>query len=169
MALRTPVLVLALAAAPFSAAAADFKTIDQCKAGAKVQDRKDRTGVITGVSNGMCKVKFEGDAKESSLLHWMLRPAGSSKATADKLVNGVYKCYHSGGYSFVDIHIDGPNTYRDKNGKPGRYRLEPATGKIVFESGTLQPATAKLFNGPKIGLNMNGQNTYSTTCGLKKS
>lgn len=161
-------VVVLLCAGSWNAVAAEFKKIDECVVGQKVADRKDRTGVITGVSNGMCKVKFEGEAKESSLLHWMLRPAGASKVTADKLVNGVYKCYHSGGYAFIDIHIDGPNTYRDKNGKAGRYSLDASTGKIVFESGTLKPASAKLFNGPKIGLNMTGQNVYNTTCGMKK-
>lgn len=169
MKMHSASLLALLAAASFGAAAAEFKALEQCKAGARVQDRKDRQGVVTGVSNGMCKVKFEGEAKESSLLHWMLRPAGESKVTADKLVNGVYKCYHSGGYSFIDIHIDGPTTYRDKNGKAGKYRLDASTGKIVFESGSLKPASAKLFNGPKIGLNMSGQNVYNTTCGMKKS
>ncbi|MGQ0655813.1 MAG: hypothetical protein ACT4P4_26745 [Betaproteobacteria bacterium] len=151
----------------FCSAAAEFKKIDECVAGRQVTDRKDRNGVITGVANGMCRVKFAGEEKESSYLHWMLRPAGSSKVTADKLVNGVYKCYHSGGYAFIDIHIDGPNTYRDKNGKAGRYTLDAGTGKIVFESGTLKPASAKLFNGPKIGLNMDGKTVYSTTCDRK--
>ena len=153
----------------FAAHAAEFKKVDECKPGVKVQDRKDRSGVITGVSNGMCKVRFPGEQKDESYLHWMLRPAGSSAVTADKLVKGVYKCYHSGGYAFIDIHIDGPDTYRDKNGKAGKYRLDAGTGKIVFESGTLKPASAKLFNGPKIGLNMSGQNVYNTTCGMKKS
>lgn len=167
--LRAPLLLGLLAAAPLGAAAAQFKTIDECKPGVKVQDRKDRSGVITGVSNGMCKVRFPGEQKDESYLHWMLRPAGSSAVTADKLVKGVYKCYHSGGYAFIDIHIDGPSTYRDKNGKEGRYSLDAGTGRIVFESGTLKPASAKLFNGPKIGLNMSGQNVYNTTCGMKKS
>jgi len=154
--------------ASFPVAAAEFKKIDECVTGTRVMDRKDRTGVVTGVSNGMCKVKFEGEAKESSSLHWMLRPAGSSVVTADKLANGVYKCYHSGGYAFIDIHIDGPNAYRDKNGKAGRYSLDAKSGRIVFESGTLKGASAKLFNGPKIGLNMTGQNVYNTTCGMQK-
>lgn len=147
--------------------AAQFKKIDECTPGAKVSDRQNRAGTIERVSNGMCEVNLEGGGKRS-YLHWMLRPAGTSAATSDKLVNGVYKCYHSGGYSFIDIHIDGPSAYRDKNGKPGRYRLDAGTGRIVFESGTLKEASAKLFNGPKIGLNMTGQNVYNTTCGLKK-
>ena len=162
-------LLFALLLTTGGAAAAEFKKIDECVAGAKVTDRKNKTGVVTGVSNGMCKVRFPGEQKDESYLHWMLRPAGSSAVTADKLVKGVYKCYHSGGYAFIDIHIEGPDTYRDKNGKAGRYRLDAGTGKIVFESGTLKPASAKLFNGPKIGLNMTGQNVYNTTCGMKKS
>jgi hypothetical protein len=135
----------------------------------QVQDRKGRQGVVTGVSSGSCKVRFPGEQKDDSYLHWMLRPAGSSQVTDDKLVKGVYKCYHSGGYAFIDIHIDGPANYRDKNGKAGRYSVDGKTGKVVFESGPLKDVNAMLFNGPKIGLNMNGQNTYMTTCGLKKS
>jgi hypothetical protein len=158
----------AMALATCGVHAAEFKKVEECTPGRTVMDRKDRSGTVTGVSNGMCKVQFAGAEKPESFLHWMLRPAGASKLTADKLVNGVYKCYHSGGYSFIDIHIDGPSTYRDKNGKPGKYKLDAASGKIVFESGTLKPASAKLFNGPKIGLNMTGQNVYNTTCSMKR-
>jgi hypothetical protein len=94
--------------------------------------------------------------------------AGAADSAADKLVNGVYACYSGSNYAFIDIHIDGPDSYRDKKGAKGRYRLEPATNRIFFESGTLKEANAKLFAGPKIGLNMNGGNVYNTTCGLKK-
>ena len=159
-------LGIALLLSAACAQAAEFKKIDECKPGAKVADRQNKTGTIAGVSNGMCDVRLD-DGGKRSYLHWMLRPAGASAVTADKLVNGVYKCYHSGGYSFIDIHIDGPSSYRDKNGKSGRYALDAGTGRIVFESGPLKEASAKLFNGPKIGLNMTGQNVYNTTCGLK--
>src|SRR5688500_4927208 len=127
---RAIFLFIALAFAG-AAGAAEFKKIDECVPGKKVMERSSKAGVVTRVSNGMCYVRLDGDGKEHNYLHWMLRPAGASAVTADKLVKGVYKCYHSGGYSFIDIHIDGPDTYRDKNGKAGRYNLDAKSGRIV--------------------------------------
>jgi hypothetical protein len=151
--------------------AAEFKKIEECAVGTKVADRQNKTGKVVGVSNGMCRVLLDESGQEKSYLHWMLRPAGASQAPADKLVNGAYKCYSSAGstinYAFMDIHIDGPTAYRDKNGAGGRYRLE-SSGRIVFESGPLTTANAKLLAGPKIGLNMNGGSFFNMTCGLKK-
>ncbi|HYG54653.1 MAG TPA: hypothetical protein VD965_05105 [Burkholderiales bacterium] len=162
------VLTILLGSFAMQAFAAEFKTIDECKPGRQVQDRKNRVGTVTKVLNGSCVVRVAGVDGDQYYPHWMLRPAGASQVTSDKLVNGVYKCYHSGGYAFIDIHIDGPSTYRDKKGKAGKYKLDAGTGKIVFESGTLRDANAKLFNGPKIGLNMDGKSVYSVTCGLSK-
>ena len=52
----------------------------------------------------------------------------------------------------------------------GMCRIKPdaGTGKIVFESGPLAKANAKLLPGPKIGLNMTGGSFFNTTCSLKK-
>ena len=151
--------------------AAEFRKGEDCVVGAKVADRQDKTGTVTGVKTTMCEVQLD-DGTKRSYLFWMLRPAGSSKVTTDKLVNGVYPCYSSAGssinYAFMDIHIEGPDTYRDKKGNKGKYRLDTATGKIVFESGPLKPANAKLLSGPKIGLNMDGGNHFNMSCGLKK-
>ena len=162
------VLFGATALAPLGAIAAEFKTIDECKPGRQVLDRKDVVGTVLKVERGSCVVQVPGQSGNQYYPHWMLRAAGDSKVTSDKLVKGVYKCYHSGGYAFIDIHIDGPTSYKDKNGKPGKYKLDAGTGKIVFESGTLKEASAKLFNGPRIGLNMNGGNFYSVTCDPQK-
>ena len=160
-------LLLSLLLVP-PAGAAEFKKVDECKPGLRVMDRKDRAGTITRISNGMCYVRFAGSDREENFLHWMLRPAGASPVASDKLVNGMYKCYHAGGYAFIDIRIEGPTAYKDKDGKAGRYKLDAGTGKIVFESGTLKGAHAKLFNGPRIGLNMDGKSVYSVTCSLSK-
>ncbi|MGZ8230877.1 MAG: hypothetical protein ACXWUS_14665, partial [Burkholderiales bacterium] len=62
----------------------------------------------------------------------------------------------------------GPTSYRDKQGKQGRYKLDAASGTIVFETGPLTKANAKLLAGPKIGLNMSGGSFFNTTCSLKK-
>lgn len=152
-------------------AAAEFKKEQDCVVGARVTDRENRTGTVTSVSGGMCQVTLENETKRGYLF-WMLRPAGTSSAASDKLVKGVYPCYSSTGgtlnYMFMDIQIDGPDSYRDKKGNKGKYRLDPASGNIVFESGPLTKARARLLAGPKIGLNMDGGNFFNTTCSLKR-
>lgn len=151
------------------AAAAEFKSAKECVAGVKVADRKNRTGTISAVSGTMCEVALDEGGKRSYLF-WMLRSAGASAETDDKLSNGIYKCYVSlsGQLSYTnnDIEILGPTSYENK-GKRGRYRVEPSR-RIVFEDGPLAPYNAKLLAGPRIGLNANGSNFYSTTCGLAK-
>ncbi len=153
------------------AMSAEFKKEQDCVVGAKVTNRQNKTGIVTSVSGGMCRLKLV-DGTQTSHLFWMLRPAGASAEAADKLVPGVYPCYSLSGtalnYMFMDIQIDGPTTYRDKKGSKGSYKLEQATGKIVFESGPLTKANAKLLSGPKIGLNMDGGSFFNTTCSLKK-
>lgn len=153
------------------AAAAEFKKEQDCVVGAKVTNRQNKTGTVVSVSGGMCRIKLD-DGTQTSTLFWMLRPAGATAEATDKLVNGVYPCYSLSGntlnYMFMDIQIDGPTAYRDKKGNKGSYKLDPATGKIVFESGPLAKANAKLLPGPKIGLNMTGGSFFNTTCSLKK-
>jgi hypothetical protein len=161
------VLAAALTCLPCAALAQEFKKEADCVVGSKVADRKNQVGTVKSVKSSMCTVQLE-NGKEQSYLFWMLRKAGDRVETTDKLVNGVYQCYHSGGYAFIDIHIQGPDTYADKKGVKGRYKLDPASNKIVFESGTLTQANAKLLAGPKIGMNANGGSFYSLTCGLKK-
>jgi len=151
--------------------AAEFKKAQDCVVGAKVTDRQNRSGTVTSVSGGMCRVKLDG-GKEISTLFWMLRAAGTSTAATEKLVKGIYPCYSLSGstlnYTFMDIQIDGPTAYRDKQGYKGTYKLDEGTGKIVFESGPLTKANAKLLAGPRIGINMNGGSFFNTTCSLKK-
>ncbi len=153
------------------AISAEFKKEQDCVVGAKVTNRQNKTGTVMSVSGGMCRLKLD-DGKETSTLFWMLRPAGAAVEATDKLVKGVYPCYSLSGttlnYLFMDIQIDGPAAYRDKKGNKGSYKLEAATGKIVFESGPLTKANAKLLPGPKIGLNMTGGSFFNTTCSLKK-
>jgi hypothetical protein len=148
--------------------AAEFKAAKECVIGTKVMDRDDQAGTVVSSANSMCRVRFDISGKEVSYLFWMLRPAGASRVTDDTLVPGTYKCYGSAGYLFMDIHIGGPKTYRDKHGTVGEYRLDASSGKIVFESGPFVKATAQLLAGPKIGLNMNGGTFYATTCGLRR-
>ena len=162
-------VMVVLASTPV--AAAEFTKEQDCVVGAKVTDRENRTGTVTSVSGGMCQVALENGTRRGYLF-WMLRAAGPGAVAGDKLVNGVYPCYSSTGgtlnYMFMDIQIDGPDSYRDKKGNKGKYRLDPASGSIVFESGPLTKARARLLAGPGIGLNMDGGNFFNTTCSLKK-
>ena len=65
--------------------AAEFKSIDECVASKRVANRRNEVGTITGVSNGMCKVRLDGTGKEITSMHWMLRPeSDGAQAAADK-------------------------------------------------------------------------------------
>lgn len=164
-------MMLLLVGASDAVLAQEFSKQSQCVAGVRVVDREGNSGVIVELSNGMCKVRKDADGTTRSYLHWSLRPVGASVQTSDKLGKGLYACYTlTGGmmnYAFIDIRIDGPNTYRDKSGKSGKYRLEPS-GKMVFESGSLATANGKLLAGPRIGLNMDGGSFYNITCSPKR-
>lgn len=149
--------------------AEEFKSPRQCVAGRRVTDMLGKTGTVVGLQKGstvMCTVKPDGGGAEQHLLFWMLHPAGGSRETNDKLVPGTYECFAGGRYTFMDVHITGPNTYATA-GKGGTFRVEPSR-KIVFQSGPLARDYAHLLAGPTIGLNTNGSSFYATTCELKK-
>ena len=169
--LRVTLIAMAFVVCQMAAHAYEFKSVNDCVVGAKVKNRKDQTGKIVSVSNGMCKVALDGTAEQTSYLFWMLRPAdGAANEPADKLVSGTYKCYSlTGGtlnYMFMDVKITGPDTYQDKQGAGGKYRLQGS--KIIFDGGPFAKANAALLNGPKIGMNMNGGSFFNTTCSLAK-
>ncbi|MGQ0622721.1 MAG: hypothetical protein ACT4QA_22930 [Panacagrimonas sp.] len=165
------IAVLLLVGATETTLAQEFTKESQCVVGVRVVDREGNIGEIVELNNGMCKVRKDADGKTRSYMHWYLRPAGASAQTSDKLGKGLYQCYTLAGgvtnYAFIDIRIDGSDEYRDKSGKSGKYRLEDS-GKIVFESGPLTEANAKLMAGPRIGLNMDGGNFYNITCSPRK-
>lgn len=150
--------------------AQEFSKKEQCVAGVRVVDREGNAGEIVGINNGLCEVRKD-DGKNRSYMHWYLRPAGASAKPTDELAEGLYSCYTLVGgttnYAFIDIRIISDDEYEDKNGDSGDYRLEDS-GKIVFESGSLKRANAKLMAGPRIGLNMDGGSFYNITCSPKK-
>lgn len=163
--------ISALCALHSTAAAAEFKSASECAVGTRVTDRQNKSGVVVAVDGTLCKVKLDESGKTESKIFWMLRGAGASAQSNDRLVPGTYPCYSLAGgtlnYAFIDIHILSASAYSDKAGVKGNYRIE-SSGKIVFESGPLAPANAKLLAGPRIGLNMNGGNFFNTSCSLKK-
>lgn len=157
-------VALFMAAQPAQAEA--FKSAKECVTGKRVIDGLNRAGTVLGVHEGtMCEVKFDKAGKES-LLFWMLHAEGGSAETNDKLVPGIYECYASGRYTFMDMKILSANTY-EAAGTKGTFHVEPSR-KIVFESGSLAKYHSKLLAGPTIGLNANGDSFYATTCELRK-
>lgn len=163
------VVAATVAIAVTSNARADvFKSANECVVGKRVADGQNKTGVIThkeGNGGTMCTVKLD-DGSEHYYIFWMLRNAGASSETNDKLVPGTYQCFAGGRYTFMDMNITGPNTYVSA-GTNGRFHVEPSR-KIVFESGPLSRNFGHLLPGPAIGLNTDGGSFYGTTCELKK-
>jgi len=146
-----------------------FKSAKECVPGKRVEDKDGKKGKIIGINrwaSTSCDVLMDGTGKQVTYIFWMLHAEGGSAETDDKLVSGTYQCFADLHYTFMDVHVTGPNTY-DTAGSRGTFRVEPSR-KIVFESGPLTKYTAKLLAGPTIGLNTNGGNFYATTCELKK-
>jgi hypothetical protein len=151
------------------AAAESFKTPSDCVAGRRVTDMLGKTGTVVGIQPGekvMCTVKMDAGGPEQHLIFWMLHPAGGSRETNDKLVPGTYECFGNGRYTFIDVHVTGPNTY-SSGGSAGTFRVEPSRN-IVFLSGPLARDHGHLLPGPTIGLNTDGGTFYATTCEYKK-
>jgi hypothetical protein len=150
--------------APGMASAAAFKGVGECTRGRRVTDSSNKTGTVIGTDQGsLCHVQLDGGGS-SYYLFWMLHAAGGSAETNDKLVPGRYACYtlESGHleYTFTDLYITGPATYRSGNQTFG-YRLNPQTRQITFLSGPFARHPAKLSDGPSIVVG-------STTCDLQK-
>ncbi len=146
--------------------AATFKSPKECVPGKRVADSEGKTGKVVRVrETTMCDVLREDTGKEYPYLFWMLHAAGGSAETNDKLVPGKYECFADGRYTFMDVYVTGPHSYKAA-GTPGTFRVEPSR-KIVFESGSLKRYNAHLLDGPRIGLNTGGT-FWATTCELKK-
>ncbi len=156
-----------------NAAAEVFKSRAQCVLGKRVADKADKVGTIVtggGKDDTLCFVHLDGTAKDAwtTYIFWMLRDAGASVETDDKLVSGVYECFSGSpnSYTFVDLRISG-DTY-EWGGSRGKLRVEMPSRKIVFASGPLMRATSKLLKGPSVGLNTDGGTFFGTHCDLAK-
>jgi hypothetical protein len=147
-------------------AAAEFKSDKECVVGSKVEDRENLTGTIVTVERGTCRVKLDQGGKVVPYQFWMLHAAGGSRETDDKLVVGKYDCW-VGGSGAGTLTINSMTSY-ESEGKSGKFHVEATTRKIVFETGPFSRYHAKLLNGPKIGLNLNGGSFYNMTCDPQK-
>ena len=105
--------------------------------------------------------------REETYIFWMLRAAGVSVETDDKLVPGVYEGFAGLSYTFMDLTIEGAGTY-DWAGSRGKYNVEQPSRRIIFTSGPLRKYTAKLPRGPSVGLNTDGGTFYGTHCDWAK-
>lgn len=55
------------------------------------------------------------------------------------MAEGEYACwYFSEARLTLNFTVLGPDSYKGYDGTPGAYRLDPATGEVVFVSGTLE-------------------------------
>ena len=151
----------AAAPAPGSASPpATYTSTDRCRAGRAVQDRQGARGTILGERNGMCVVQQAGGAR--SYLHWMLAEAGGAPAVT-ALTPGAYVCSAQGAGSFR-LTIDDATRYTSSGGLAGRYRVEPGSGELAFESGSLAGYHGKALGATKFGLSSKPTTMYYTVC-----
>ncbi len=149
-----------------------FKSQAECVIGKRVTDKANKTGVIVRApkNDTLCFVRLDGGPKdrEETYIFWMLRDAGASMETDDKLVSGKYECFAGmpNAYTNMDLIVSG-DSYAWA-GSRGKLRIDPQSRKIVFDSGPLQKVTAKLLRGPSVGMNTDGGTFFGTHCDLVK-
>ena len=84
---------------------------------------------------------------------------------------GDYTCLRNQAPAFWTLRVLNVNTYEKTVGGPfgsgrGLYRVSPADGRVVFESGPLAGTDARLLNGAELGLNVDGGFNFSTRCSV---
>ena len=155
-----------------SSAGGVFKAPSECVPGKRVTNNMGETGTVVRVTEGtMCIVHLDhgGDsAGNKSSLFWMLRPAGTSAETSDRLVAGTDQCFAGlpNVYADMDVTITGSGRYRSAN-ESGTFHMGPANA-IIYDNGPLKGYTSKLLAGPSIGLNQDGGTFFGTHCDLKR-
>ena len=157
---------------PQASTGGNFKSVGECTPGRRVTNNMGETGTVLRVTQGtMCMVHLDqggdSDGNKSSMF-WMLRPAGTSRETSDRLTPGAYECFAGlpNVYADMDITITGPGSYRSAN-ENGTFHMGPSN-QIVYDSGALKGYTSKLLAGPSIGLNQDGGTFFGTHCDLKR-
>jgi hypothetical protein len=145
-----------------------------CAVGAQVTDRENRSGVITGIANGMCVVALT-DGQTRSYLAWMLTQGGAAAAAAStgEIAAGRYECWASGAggaasyYTLVDIQIRSATQYADKAGTAGAYSYDAASKRLTFQTGPLVGQRAEYLEAGKIGLSSKPAGFFDMVCNLK--
>jgi hypothetical protein len=71
------------------------------------------------------------------------------------------------GQTFKRLVIKSASQYADASGKTGNYSYDPATRKIVFQSGPWAGSYGEKLGSGKIGVSSRPGGYYGTTCDLK--
>lgn len=165
----TMLLGLFFALAGQTAWAGQYNSVNDCVVGKRVKLNNGQHGKITRIDRAWsyCYVLLDDTGKELSFLYSLISDEGSGssgggKAGNDKLVVGKYNCL-VGDQASGEMRITGPSTY-EAEGKKGTYRLDAASGKIVFESGPFSSYHAKRLDAGRIGMNLTGGTFYNLTC-----
>lgn len=80
------------------------------------------------------------------------------------LKSGKYSCYAGGRYTFSDLYILGPNSYRVEPGGSGSYSYK--AGALTFASGPYAGAYSRMVDGHTIGISAKGNTNLGTQCEL---
>lgn len=64
--------------------------------------------------------------------------SGTAAAQSAGMPAGSYQCWANGAARLLmNFSVTGPGVYADYEGKPGRFTLDPATGRVTFQGGML--------------------------------
>ncbi|MEO8743173.1 MAG: hypothetical protein ABI365_08290 [Lysobacteraceae bacterium] len=83
-------------------------------------------------------------------------------ARSAKLSVGKYECRSNGQYTFSDLYITGPNSYRVAPGGSGAFTS--SGGGITFTSGPYARAYAQMVDGRTVGISADGTKNLATQC-----
>ena len=78
---------------------------------------------------------------------------------------GKYSCYSMGQYTFTDLYIDGPHSYRVDPGGSGAYSY--SKGALNFTSGPYAGAYSRMVDGKTVGVSSKGNTNLGTQCGFE--
>lgn len=78
------------------------------------------------------------------------------------LKSGKYSCYSGGQYTFTDLFIDGPHSYRVEPGGSGAYSY--SKGALTFTSGPYAGAYSRMVDGKTVGVSAKGDTNLGTQC-----
>ena len=155
-----------------------FKSQADCVVGKRVADKANKVGVIVRVpkNDTLCFVRLDGgpEDREETYIFWMLRDAGASVETDDKLVSGKYECFAGmpNAYTFMDLIVSGDSyTWAGTRGKfgGGSARLRSAatihtlTGSQIIRHFRLR---SSLMSTTTMGSGLSANRCSGYTCGV---
>lgn len=106
------------------------------------------------------------------LLALTVAPAATAQAgwpAAPSLSRGDYLCSRNQAPAAWRFRVLNPNTYEktlggDRASGRGLYRLSPADGRILFQTGPLAGVDGRQLAAGEVGLNLDGSPNFSTRC-----